>query len=38
VAAAQTLALPGFVGANLFIGYLSLRTGQLPFRRRAPST
>lgn len=26
VGAAQTLAIPIFVGANLFIGYLSLRT------------
>lgn len=32
--AAQILAIPVFIGANLFIGYLALRTAHLFFTRR----
>jgi tellurite resistance protein len=34
VPSAQVLAIPVFVGANLFIGYLALRTAHLFFTRR----
>lgn len=34
VPAAQVLAIPLFIGANLFIGYLALRTAHLFFTRR----
>jgi len=34
VPAAQVLAIPVFIGANLFIGYLALRTAHLFFTRR----
>ena len=34
VPAAQVLAIPIFIGANLFIGYLALRTAHLFFTRR----
>ncbi len=34
IPAAQALAIPVFVGANLFIGYLALRTAHLLFTRR----
>ena len=34
ISAAQILAVPVFVGANLFIGYLAVRTVHLLFTRR----
>lgn len=34
VPAARALAIPVFIGANLFIGYLALRTAHLAFTRR----
>ena len=34
VSSAQALALPIFIGANLFIGYLSLRTAGMLIKRR----
>lgn len=37
VPSARILAIPAFVGANLFIGYLTLRSVQLLLRRRPSS-
>ena len=34
VAVAQTLSIPVFIGANLFIGYLALRTAHLFLTRK----